>query len=451
MQLKKRSPAELRLGLMAATCALLVQSAHGQEATDTTADGEKPLQIDTGALYYKENAGRIQSYDAIVTVRKDFGDEYILGLNAAYDSLSGGSPTGAIPNRAAQTFATPSGTSLKAATGAPITYTTASGRTVAQLSKVSVYTAAPGTLPIDSGFHDQRVAGDISWSQPLGQNNKIAVGGHLSHEEDFRSASANVSFSRDFYSKNTTLGISASTEFDNVNPVGGIPLAGSDYTQLQKGGDRTKQVTGGQLGLTQVLARNWITQFNISYDSSSGYLTDPYKIVSVLDSKGTVTGYRFESRPESRARRSIYMGNKVAIGSSVLDLSLRHGTDDWGINNDTIDARYRFNLGSDDLYIEPHLRYYQQSAADFYHLYVSSPGVLPSYLSADPRLAAFTARTIGFKIGVKLQDQDEVSVRVEAYQQDAKVRSSTLTGLSGLDLNPSLQSFICQLNWRFSY
>ena len=166
---------------------------------------------------------------------------------------------------------------------------------------------------------------------------------------------------------------------------------------------------------------------------------------------GGISGYRYESRPESRARRSIYMGNKVALGSTVLDLSLRHGTDDWGINNDTIDARYRINLGGEDLYIEPHLRYYQQTAADFYHLYVPNSAVLPTYMSADPRLGAFKARTIGFKVGIKLEGQDEVSVRVESYQQDAKVRSSTLAGLSGLDLNPSLQAFICQLNWRFSY
>ncbi len=451
MQLTKRVPGELRLGLMAAACALLVQPAQSQEAVTLASDDEKPLQVDAGVLYYKESAGRIQSYDAIVTLRKDFGDEHILGLNGAYDSLSGGSPTGAVPTKAAQTFATPSGTSLKATNGAPVTYTTSSGRKVAQLETVTVYTVSTGALPLDTGFHDQRVAGDLSWSQPFEQNNHVALGGHLSHEQDFQSISGNASFSRDFNAKNTTLGLSGNAEFDKVSPVGGVPVFGSDYTQLLKGGDRNKQVTGGQLGLTQVLARNWITQLNLSYDSSSGYLTDPYKIVSVINTLGVATGYRYESRPESRSRRSIYLGNKVALGRTVLDISLRHGTDDWGSSNDTVDARYRIPLLGDDLYIEPHLRYYQQTAADFYSLFVSSAAAIPTYLSADPRLAAFSAKTVGFKVGMKLDQDNEVSVRIEAYKQDAKVHSSTLAGLSGLDLNPSLQSFICQLNWRFNY
>ena len=452
MQLTKRVPGDLRLGLMAAACALLVQPAQSQEAAAAPAsDEEKPLQIDTGLLYYKENAGRIQSYDAIVTLRKDFGDEHILGLNGAFDTLSGVSPTGAVPTKAVQTFATPSGTSLKATNGTAVTYTTASGRKVAQLEKVTVYTVAPGSLPLDTGFHDRRVAGDLSWSQSMGQDNHVAIGGHLSHEQDFQSISGNLSFSRDFNAKNTTLGLSGSAEFDKVSPIGGIPLVGTDYTLLQKGGDRNKQVSGAQLGLTQVLARNWITQLNLSYDKSSGYLTDPYKIVSVIDSLGVATGYRFESRPESRARRSIYLGNKVALGRTVLDLSLRHGTDDWGSSNNTVEARYRIPLLGDDLYIEPHLRYYDQTAADFYTLFISSAAALPLYMTADPRLAAFSAKTIGFKVGMKVDEDNEVSVRFEAYKQDAKVRSSTLAGLSGLDLNPSLQAFICQLNWRFNY
>ena len=50
-----------------------------------------------------------------------------------------------------------------------------------------------------------------------------------------------------------------------------------------------------------------------------------------------------------------------------------------------------------------------------------------------------------------LANGDEVSVRLEAYQQDPKVRSSALTGLAGLDLNPRLRALVLQLNWRFGF
>jgi hypothetical protein len=437
---------------MAAACSLLAPGVQAQDATAQAGDDDGSLKLDAGLLYYGENGGRIKSYDAIVDLRQDYGDEHVLSGHFSFDSLSGGSPNGAVPTHAAQTFATPSGTSLQASTGTgPVTYTTASGRTVAQLSKVTLYTAAAGALPLDPNFKDTRFALDLGWSQPLWTDNHVAIGGHFSHEHDFSSASGNLSFSRDLNSKNTTVGIGVNAEFDQVKPVGGAPVEGSDYTLLQKTGSRSKQVKGAQLGVTQVLSRNWITQLNLSVDSSTGYLTDPYKIVSVVDTAGSVTGYVFERRPEDRTRRSLYWGNKVALGSAVLDVSYRHGMDSWGIRTDTVDARYRFTLGNPDIYLEPHLRWYKQGKADFYSLYLGGGSAMPAYASADPRLAEFTGKTVGLKLGLLLVNEQELTFRLEGYQQDPAQRHSSLTGLSGLDLNPGLKSVVFQINWRFGY
>lgn len=452
MQLIPRSPSALRLGLMAATCALLAPVVHAQESAEVSAEEEKPLQVDTGLFFYKENKARIQSYDAIVDLKKDFGDEEVAGLRISVDSLSGGSPNGAIASHWAQTFAMPSGASLHSSAGAPITYTTASGRVVSQLAKVTLYTVAPGELPLDTSFHDRRIAGDLSWSQPFGQDNHLSFGGHLSHELDFLSVSGNAGLNHDFNSKNTTLAAGFSAELDSVKPVGGIPLAGTDYALLQKSGtSQSKHVLGWQLGVTQVLARNWIVSANFSFDRSGGYLTDPYKILSVVDGAGAGTGYVFERRPDSRSRQSLFLDSKLALGDSILDLSYRHGWDDWGTKSDTVEGRYRFEFGSNDWYLEPHLRWYRQGAADFYHLYLDGGSATPAFMSADPRLAAFTAQTVGLKVGIPMDEDEELSFRLEGYRQNAAVRSSPLTGLSGLDLNPSLQSIVFQVNWRFSY
>ena len=451
MQLNGK-PGAVRLGLMAAACSLLTPAAPAQDASGSVAEDEGSFKADAGLFYYGENGGRIRSYDAIVDLRQDFGDERILSGHVAFDTLSGGSPNGAVPTKAAQTFATPSGTSLQASTGSgPVTYTTASGRTVAQLAKVTLYTTAAGALPLDPNFKDTREAIDLGWSQLLGLDNHVALGGHFSHEHDFSSTSGSLSFSRDLFSKNTTIGVGVNAEFDKVKPVGGAPLEGSDYTLLQKTGDRSKQVKGAQIGLTQVLARNWITQLNYSVDSSSGYLTDPYKIVSVVDGAGNVTGYVYERRPQDRTRRSVYWGNKLAFGSTVLDLSYRHGFDSWGIRTDTFDIRYRFGLGDPDLYLEPHLRWYKQGKADFYNLYLDGTVPAPMYATADPRLAGFKGLTVGLKLGMLLADQRELTFRLEGYQQDPSLRHSSLPGLSGLDLNPGLKSVVFQVNWRFGY
>jgi hypothetical protein len=438
MQLKNNTAAVgLRAGLMAAACALLSPATRAQVPVAGESTG---TQIDTGLLYYQEDKGRVRSVDAIVKLTHDFGDERLLGVQLAVDSLSGGSPNGAIASHSVQTFATPS-SGLQSGGGG--------GED--DEDEGHPYTVAAGRQPLVAGFKDLRVAADLSWSQPLGVGNRLSVGGHLSKEYDFLSVSANGSFSHDFNNKNTTLGLGLSTEFDQIKAVGGTPVPGSDYAlQSKTRGNETKKVYGAQLGLTQVLARNWITQLNLSVDRGSGYLGDPYKILSRVDGTGNLLGYQYESRPDSHTRRSVYLGNKVALGRSVLDLSLRLGTDDWGIGSKTAEMHYRIPLRG-RMYIEPQLRWYQQDAADFYRLYLTSADPVTSRMSADPRLGAFTAKTVGLKLGIPRSNGDEIGLRLEAYQQDPKQQYSNLAALNGLDLNPRLRAMVLQFDWRFGY
>ena len=90
MQLKPPNPS-LRRGLMAASCALL----GGTAAQAQTAAGEdQPWQVDTALLYYKENAGRLQTnFQPVVSLKKDFGDQRVLDGTFALDTLSGASRT----------------------------------------------------------------------------------------------------------------------------------------------------------------------------------------------------------------------------------------------------------------------------------------------------------------------------------------------------------------------
>ena len=158
-----------------------------------------------------------------------------------------------------------------------------------------------------------------------------------------------------------------------------------------------------------------------------------------------------ENSPNSRTRKSIFWDNKVAIGTSELDLSFRHGSDDWSVRGNTADARLRFNIYGEDIYLEPHLRWYHQSAASFYHLYLDAAAPLPTYMSSDEHLAEFTAKTFGVKLGLLLQDRAELTFRLEEYSQDPALRSSPLAGLSGYDLNPSFRAITFQIGWRHGF
>jgi hypothetical protein len=433
MQLKD-TRGTLRASLMTASCALLgAQVVHADDAdTDTTGS----WQSDSAVLYYKEADGRVQAIEPVVSLKRDFGDEHVLSLKLTYDSLSGGSPNGALPSSSPQTFATPSGAS-------------ASGGTEQgeDGGRSSLYTVAAGALPL-SKFQDQRAAANLGWSQPLGRAWKYSVGADFSHERDYMSSGLNAAIARDFFQRNTTLSLGGAFESDNIRPIGGTPVAGSDYALLQKGGDESKTVASALLGFTQVLTRRWLLQFNLSADKSQGYQSDPYKITSVLDAAGNTTAYYYERRPDQRTRQAAYLENRIALGRDTLALSLRYMKDDWGIRSSTADLHYRLEFAN-GFYVEPHGRYYRQDAADFYRLYLPSGSVAPAYYSADSRLAAFNAVTAGLKIGIPLRNDAELSLRLETYRQTGRNVAPGFGQIAGLDLYPGLNATIAQFSLRF--
>ena len=155
----------------------------------------------------------------------------------------------------------------------------------------------------------------------------MSIGGKVSDEDDFFSATVNASIAHDFNEKNTTISFGVDNEYDSMHPIGGAPVPGSDYALFEKTGGKTKDGVGALLGVTQVMTRTWLTEFNISVDRFTGYLNDPYKITSIIDSAGNTTGYEYESRPDQRTRKSAYWENRVAWTSQVSTaLSLRYMT-----------------------------------------------------------------------------------------------------------------------------
>jgi hypothetical protein len=312
------------------------------------------------------------------------------------------------------------------------------------------YAVAPGALPIDTSFKDMREAANLSWSYQLDPLTTHSIGVGYSHEVDFQSMLLNTSISHDFNDKNTTLSAGVNFEYDAIAPIGGAPVPMSDYLLFQKEGKKSKRVEDLLLGVSQVMGRRWISQVNLSLDKSSGYQTDPYKILSGLDATGNTVGYIYEKRPEDRSRTSVYWGNKIALDHDTIDFSVRQMTDSWGITSKTVDLRYRW-IFADDSYIEPQFRYYKQSAADFYRLYLLQGAPLLAYASADPRLAEFNASTIGFKWATKLDRNTEFSFRAQSYVQRGNTPSVLPTALQGLDLYPSLKTSLFQVGFKTEF
>jgi hypothetical protein len=435
--------ARVGAALAAATCSLL---GAGTPGVSRAADAEPRWDVQSAFLYYGESDGRVKDLSLSTHATRDFGDERKLGLDLSVDSLTGASPSGAITSGGAQTFTSPSGR--------------------------KTYSTPEGEIPLDDSFLDTRFALAGSWSQPFARLYTVNAGLGFSSEYDYQHIGVNFGLTRDFNERNTTLSAALAYGQDTIKPVGGLPLpmaqmgdaVDDDLSPINRGGDSDdKSVLDVLLGVTQVLSRHTVLRVNFSYSDSSGYLTDPYKILSVVDpvtgeligrtpvpgASGPTGVYLFESRPDSRRKHGVYAEMRHDFMGKVLQVGYRYSTDDWKVDSHTLESRLRLPFGVSS-YVEPHLRYYQQTAASFYRYSVANAAPLPEFASADARLADMSAVTVGLKYGHLTAGGNEWNARLELYRQTSKAPNDVLIGNQiGNAQMPDFHAVILQFGYHF--
>ncbi|MGF1546605.1 MAG: DUF3570 domain-containing protein [Thiotrichales bacterium] len=417
MQLNNRKP--IRVALGAAACALL-----------NTAQAEHGWEVDSAVLFYSE-PDRVSAVEPVVSARKEIAPDEFLTVKATVDTLTGASANGATATNTVQTFTRPSGKGS--------------------------YTTAPGETPLDDTFRDTRVALSANWDRPLNRLSRYNLGANVSKEYDYTSLGLSGQFSRDLNNRNTTVSAGLAYALDAIEPEGGIPkpfasmvAPGAEQPRTDSSDDKT--TLDLLLGITQVLGKNTIAQANLSFSQSDGYLTDPFKILSVVDGASGITrDYVYENRPDSRQKSSLYGALKHYLDGDILSASYRYYTDDWGVDSHTLDLAYRWQF-ADKHYLQPHLRYYSQSAADFYRHSLSDAAPLPKLATADYRLGEYDASTVGLKYGFGFANGSEFSVRAEYYLQSGDSHPDSAIGIQKTqDLFPDVDAYILQLNYSFRW
>ncbi|MDH3712350.1 MAG: DUF3570 domain-containing protein, partial [Gammaproteobacteria bacterium] len=204
------------------------------------------------------------------------------------------------------------------------------------------------------------------------------------------------------------------------------------------------------LGVSQVFGTRTIAQFNYSQTIGDGYHTDPYKLVSVVAADtGSTLDYVYEQRPDMRTVHGFFSRFKHRFDYGVLDIGARYTEDDWGVESGTLDIRLR-KTRADNVFWEPHLRWYSQSAADFFRHSITDTETLDGDLSADRRLADFDAVTLGLRYGRNDSDGEAFSMSFAYYQQFGDGSPDDAVGVQrGLDLFPETRAILVQLTNTF--
>jgi len=294
--------------------------------------------------------------------------------------------------------------------------------------------------PVLTPIEDTRIAANASLAQPLGNGLTVTLGGSYSGEDDYLHTGVNGALSKELNDKNTVLNFGYAYSGDTVDGVVGNPVPGS-FTNSGFGtiGEQDKSVNDLIFGVTQVINKRAIAQLNYSFSHSSGYLNDPYKVVSVVNGAGIPQRYIYESRPGDRTANGIYGALNYKFDSGVLKPSYRFFSDDWGIQSHTFEMKYGYEIGNKSI-LEPRIRFYSQSRADFYRGQIGDAERPAQYLSSDYRLDEYTALTLGLQYRFFDSAKREWRIGMDVYNQSPSLNPDQLPGQN--DLNPGISAVI---------
>ncbi len=278
----------------------------------------------------------------------------------------------------------------------------------------------PGDPTPLASMHDRRKAWDSELSHQFARVN-LTAGFANSRESDYVSNGWSLNTVTDFNDKNTNLLVGYGRTDDKINEekLGWTikrPKTGNDFL----------------IGVNQLIDQNTSVSANVSYGRSHGFMSDPYKIVSttMLDLDPGTYYTVPENRPMERNKVSIFLGlnrNFERLHGAV-DVSYRYYHDTFGITSHTTTVLWEQKIG-ENVIVQPSIRYYRQSAADFYYTDLDAAGIVTSYepvlgetgtgkapfYSSDYRLAYMQTVDLGLKLVWKIKPWVAVDVAYDRY------------------------------------
>jgi hypothetical protein len=158
------------------------------------------------------------------------------------------------------------------------------------------------------------------------------------------------------------------------------------------------QSIGYDVGLSQILTKNWIAGVNVNVITDNGYLSNPYRSYRYLDSSNA-KGYSLASQiyPDTRTSTAVQAEAKYYLPyRAAITGSYRYFTDTWGIVGNTYELDYTHPI-SNLWILEGRVRFYKQNNAIFYRDLYNFAGEY-NFMARDQDLAAGDNTTIGAKV-----------------------------------------------------
>jgi hypothetical protein len=154
-------------------------------------------------------------------------------------------------------------------------------------------------------------------------------------------------------------------------------------------GPETLNVVLGSLSVSQIVSEHGVVGLSYDLVHLDGFQSNIYRNVRI----GAGADIAHETHPDTRTRHAVAASLKwffPRLDATVIG-QYRFYADDWDLHAHTPELRATKNVG-DWIVVGARYRYHRQDAADFYR---DEYDVMQTYVTADPKLAAFDSHLIG--------------------------------------------------------
>ncbi len=324
---------------------------------------------------YRETGGRIGVREQAGSASQDLTPNLTLQLTGTLDAITGATPTGQpAPNGSSQVPLTELTERRKEWTGD--------------------LTGRLGRLSVDAGFADSR-------------------------ESDYVSAGWSINTRTDFNDKNTTL-------------LAGVAGTSDRVEVFFEPAYLPKHSADGIAGLTQLIDPLTSVSLAVSWGRATGYLGEQHKLVqkTIQFLPGVSLAETFgENRPDEKDHGDAVLTLNRAFPriAGALEASDRLYRDTFGITGNTAELTWFQHLGA-ALSLRPFFRFYDQTAAAFYHYNLDQTAIIPvriplgrgPYYSSDYRISALDSFSLGAKAVWKVSERVEIDVAFERYAMEGR-------------------------------
>lgn len=364
-------------------------------------------------MTYSENKDRMKVDFSVLDIKKDFGTDYTLSASLSYDTMSGGTPIWDSIS-SASLKATGISSDDRCSLNTNLCQNTLNNSDLLSNGEKDMSQYKYKNVQID----DKRTSLSLNLIKRTIKRNEISAGFAYSKEEDFKSTEFSTSYLHyiDDY-KNNSISLGLSLQKNKI-------LHRRENNTWKK-----FDIINVQLGYTKVLAKNFVAQANIYASKQSGSLSNAYQtIIRYLDiskenySFDKVNNYFIakEKRPNERISTGLSFDSAYKLKKNTsIHSSYRFYEDNWGIMSSTLTLNSYIEVYP-KLILMPLLRYYKQSAANFYknHKEKDFHFSKSSYGTSDERMGAYTGITLSLGLEYKVNDNIDINI-VTAQQKQS--------------------------------